>query len=174
MAVRRAGRRPDGRCGTMRRRVWLGLAATHAVVGAAGFAGGIYVLPILTAAPPPAAAELAALQQAAIYRGVFRRDLPGSDRLHWGEGDVAVGPAAVAHTGRLAPGPDYQLYLSPAFVDTEAAFAALKPRMRHVGAVKGFDGFVLPLPAGTDLAAYDTVVVWCESFGEFITAAKFR
>ena len=90
----------------MRRRVWLGLAASHAAVGAVGFAGGIYVLPILTAPPPPAAAELAALQQSATFRGVFRRDLPGSDRLHWGEGEVAVGPAAVAHTGRLAPGPD--------------------------------------------------------------------
>ncbi|RVT52224.1 DM13 domain-containing protein [Rubrivivax albus] len=158
----------------MRRRAWLGLAASHAVVGAAGFAGGIYVLPILTAPPPPPAAELAALQQAATFRGAFRRDLPGSDRLHWGEGDVAVGPSSVAHTGRLAPGPDYQLYLSPGFVDTEAAFHALKPRMRHVGPVKGFEGFVLPLPADVDLAAFDTVVVWCESFGEFITAAKYR
>ena len=158
----------------MRRRAWLGLAASHAAVAAAGFAGGIYVLPILTAAPAPPAAELAALQQAASYRAVFQRALAGSDRLHWGEGEVAVGPAAVAHTGRLAPGPDYQLYLAPSFVDTEAAFLALKPRMRHVGPVKGFDGFVLPLPAGIDLTAYDTVVVWCESFGEFITAAKYR
>jgi hypothetical protein len=158
----------------MKRRVWLGLAASHAAVGAVGFAGGIYTLPLLIAPPPPPADELAALHQAATYRGVFRRDLPGSDRLHWGEGDVAVGPSAVAHTGRLAPGPDYQLYLSPAFVDDEASFLALKPRMRHVGPVKGFEGFVLPLPAGVDLAAFDTVVVWCESFGEFITAAKYR
>ena len=158
----------------MRRRAWIGLAASHTLVGAAGFAGGIYALPILTAPPPPPATELAALQQAATYRGVFRRDLAGSDRLHWGEGDVAVGPSTVSHIGSLAPGPDYQLYLSPAFVDAEAGFHALKPRMRHVGPVKSFDGFVLPLPAGTDLGAYDTVVVWCESFGEFITAAKYR
>jgi hypothetical protein len=158
----------------MRRRAWIGLAASHALVGAAGVAGGIYSLPILTAPPPPPTAELTALQQAATYRGVFRRDLAGSDALHWGEGDVAVGPSTVSHIGRLAPGPDDQLCLSPAFVDTEAGFLALKPRMRHVGPIKGFDGFMLPLPAGTDLAAYDTVVVWCESFGQFITAARYR
>jgi len=159
---------------SMRRRTWLALAVSHAAVGAAGFAGGIYVLPILTAEPPPPADQLAALQGQATYRGQFRRDLPGSDALHWGEGEVTVGPTAVAHRGRLAPGPDYRLYLSPAFVDTEAAFLALKPRMRQVGMVKGFEGFVLDLPAGVDLAAYDTVVVWCERFGEFISAAKYR
>jgi hypothetical protein len=32
----------------------------------------------------------------------------------------------------------------------------------------------VPLPDGVDLADYDTVVVWCESFGEFITAASYR
>lgn len=158
----------------MRRRTGLILALTHGAAGIAGFGGGIYALPILTAAPPPPAAELEALRQSASHRGRFRRDLAGSDRLHWGEGEVTVGPATVAHAGRLAPGPDYQLYLSPAFVETEADFLALKPRMRHVGAVKGFEGFVLPLPAAVDLGAYDTVVIWCESFGQFITAAKFR
>lgn len=158
----------------MRRRTALALAVSHAAVGAAGFAGGIYVLPILTAAPPPPADELAALRSAATYQGRFRRDLAGSDALHWAEGEVSVGPAMVSHRGRLAPGPDYRLYLSPGFVETEQAFAALKPRMRQVGPVKGFDGFVLPLPADVDLAAYDTVVVWCERFGQFITAAKYR
>jgi hypothetical protein len=76
--------------------------------------------------------------------------------------------------GRLAPGPDYKLYLSPSFVQNEAEFTALKPRMLRVGDVDTFDNFIVPLPAGTDLAAYDTVVVWCEAFGEFITAARYR
>jgi hypothetical protein len=30
------------------------------------------------------------------------------------------------------------------------------------------------MPPGTDLAAYNTVIVWCESFGQFITGAKYR
>ncbi|MBX9926928.1 MAG: DM13 domain-containing protein [Hyphomicrobiaceae bacterium] len=33
-------------------------------------------------------------------------------------------------------------------------------------------GFIATVPAGVDVSAYDTVVVWCESFSQFITAAK--
>jgi hypothetical protein len=40
--------------------------------------------------------------------------------------------------------------------------------------VKTFDNFVIELPAGTDPALYNTVIVWCESFGQFITAAQYR
>ncbi|MEC7592509.1 MAG: DM13 domain-containing protein [Pseudomonadota bacterium] len=40
-----------------------------------------------------------------------------------------------------------------------------------IGDVKSFDGFVLDVPAGVDIAAFTTVVVRCEAFSEFITAA---
>ena len=30
------------------------------------------------------------------------------------------------------------------------------------------------LPPGTDLTRYDTVVIWCETFSQFITAARYR
>jgi hypothetical protein len=76
--------------------------------------------------------------------------------------------------GKLAPGPDYKLYLSPEFVETEADFARLKPQMLRVGKVKTFDNFLVPLPPGVDVTRYTTVIVWCESFGQFITAAKYR
>jgi hypothetical protein len=94
--------------------------------------------------------------------------------LHWGEGEVMVSPTAVALQGRLSPGPDYQLYLSPVFVQTEAEFEREKPRMARVGDVKTFQDFVVVLPPGTDVAAYTTVVVWCETFREFISAARYR
>jgi hypothetical protein len=152
----------------------IALTLTHAAAGAIGFALGVYLLPILIAPAAPAAAEVSALARQAQYRGEFRRDLADSDALHWGEGIVSVGPAVVSLQGKLAPGPDYKLYLSPEFVDTEARFAQLKPRMRRIGDVKTFDGFAVALPADVDLAAYDTVIVWCEAFGQFITAAKYR
>jgi hypothetical protein len=150
------------------------LLVSHAVVGAVGFAGGIYALPILIAPPAPASAEVAALASQASFKGEFRKNLAGSDALHWGQGTVSVGPAMVALSGKLAPGPDYKLYLSPGFVQTEAEFNQLKPRMRLVGDVKTFDNFAVALPTGVDLTAYNTVVVWCETFGEFITAAQYR
>jgi hypothetical protein len=150
------------------------LLLSHGVVAALGFALGVYLLPILTAPAAPAASELATLVAKAQYRGEFRRELAGSDALHWGEGTVTVGPSNIALQGRLSPGPDYKLYLSPEFVETEAQFEQVKARMRRIGDVKSFDGFAVALPADVDPSAYTTVVVWCEAFREFITAAKYR
>ncbi|MDP3254285.1 MAG: DM13 domain-containing protein [Hydrogenophaga sp.] len=150
------------------------LLASHALVALAGFAAGVYFLPILIAPPAPEVAVVSELATKARFTAQFRRDLTGSDALHWGEGTVSVGAEAVSLMGRLAPGPDYKLYLSPAFVQTEAEFLPLKNQMVRVGDVKTFENFVVPLPAGVDLAAYNTVVVWCETFKEFISAAQYR
>lgn len=150
------------------------LIVSHALVALAGFAAGIYVLPILIAPPAPEATEVGALAAKAQFSGQFRRDLAGSDALHWGEGTVSVGPAAVALMGRLAPGPDYKLYLVPSFVQDEAQFLRVKAQALRVGDVKTFDNFIVALPPGVDLTAYNTVVVWCETFSEFISAAQYR
>lgn len=152
----------------------LGLLLSHGLVLLAGVAIGIYLLPILTAPQAPSAAAVAAGASHARYTAEFRRDLKDSDLLHWGEGKVSVGARAIALQGRLAPGPDYKLYLSPEFIETEADFARLKPKMARVGDVKTFDGFLVPVPDGIDIERYRAVIVWCETFGQFITAAKYR
>ena len=150
------------------------LAISHLLVLALGFAGGIYVLPILIAPPAPSTAELGAAASGATFNGRFRRDLKDSDMLHWGEGEVSVGPRAITLQGKLAPGPDYKLYLSPEFVETEADFLRLRPTMQRVGDVKTFDGFVVPVPEGVDVARYKAVIVWCETFSQFISATQYR
>ena len=150
------------------------LIISHLAVGAIGFAGGIYMLPILIAPPAPAEAEVLEIASQAQFTSEFRRDLAGSDALHWGEGGVSVSRSAVSLMGKLAPGPDYKLYLSPEFVETEADFNRLKSEMVRVGDVKTFENFLVPVPESIDPAAYNTVVVWCESFGQFITAAKYQ
>ena len=150
------------------------LMITHAAALALGFALGVYLLPILTAPEAPDAAMLETRAQEARFTGTFTRDLEGSDFLHWGEGTVSLTETEIVHQGRLAPGPDYRLYLVPGFVETEAQFEAVKQDALQLGEIKSFDGFLVPLPEGTDLEAYTTVLVWCEAFGEFITAAKYR
>jgi hypothetical protein len=152
----------------------LALAATHGAALVVGIGLGIYLLPILTAPAAPSAGEVSTAADKAEFKGEFRRDLKDSDFLHWGEGTVSVSRGAIALMGRIAPGPDYKLYLSPEFVETEAEFNRLKPKMARVGDVKTFENFIVPLPANIDPAAYTTVIVWCESFGQFITAAKYR
>lgn len=153
---------------------WIFLSASHGAMLAIGFALGIYFLPILTAPEGPDDAMLAESAQAALYTGEFSRDLEGSDFLHWGEGSVSISAERIAHQGKLAPGPDYKLYLLPEFVETEAQFEAAREGAVRLGDIKTFDGFLIDVPPSVDIEAYTTVVVWCESFGEFITAAKYR
>lgn len=150
------------------------LLCSHAATLAVGFALGIYALPILIAPDAPDGQAVRAAASNAVFSGTFRRDLQDSDALHWGEGTVTLSPTRIALQGRLSPGPDYKLYLSPAFVETEADFARLKPLMQRVGDVKTFDNFIVDLPPGVDLQRFNTVIVWCETFREFITAAQFR
>ena len=150
------------------------LIATHCAVGVLGFGIGIYALPILTAPSAPTEAAIQEVSSEATYTAQFRRDLKDSDALHWGEGTVSVGPEYITLMGRLSPGPDYKLYLSPEFVETEADFNRLKSTMVRVGDVKTFENFVLEVPPDIDPSKFTSVIVWCEAFGEFITSAEYQ
>lgn len=121
------------------------LAVTHGAALAVGFALGIYLLPILTAPAAPSASEVATAASQAAFKGVFRRDLKDSDFVHWGEGTVSVSRDAIALMGKIA----------------------------RVGDVRTLENFIVPVPPGIDPAAYNTVIVWCESCGQFITAARY-
>ncbi len=150
------------------------LLITHGAALAVGFALGIYLLPILTAPDSPDAAMLEEKAQSALFTADLTRDLRGSDFLHWGEGTIAVSDTEIVHMGKLAPGPDYKVYLMTEFVEHEDEFEPLKASAALVGDVKTFDGFLLSIPEGVNVADYNTVVVWCESFSEFITSAKYQ
>jgi len=150
------------------------LLVSHGLIGAVGFAAGIYLLPILIAPAAPSAAEVSEVAETAAYTAEFRRDLKDSDVLHWGEGKVAIGADSISLMGKLAPGPDYKLYLSPVFVETEIEFNRLKPQMALVGDVKTFSNFLVRVPIGLNPSEYSSVIVWCETFGEFITSAKYK
>ena len=62
----------------------------------------------------------------------------------------------------------------PEFVETEEAFEKVRAKSRQIGDVKSFNGFIVNVPPDVDITKYNTVVVWCESFSEFISAAKYR
>ncbi len=153
---------------------WIILLGTHMSVLAAGFALGVYLLPIITAPPSVDRTMLANSAMGAMFEASFERELKGSDFLHWGEGTVSVSADQIVHQGTMAPGPDYKVYLVESFVEDEAGFLEVKDQSRLIGDVKTFDGFIADIPSGVDVTAYTTVLVWCETFGEFITAAKYR
>lgn len=154
------------------------LISTHIFIGFIGFALGIYALPILTAPSSPTTSDLTALTSkpgyTEEYTAEFIRDLKDSDFLHWGEGKISLSKYSVTFIGELAAGPDYILYLSPEFVETETEFERLKSSMYAIGDVNTFKNFMVVSDEPLALDQYNTVIVWCESFGEFITAAKYR
>lgn len=147
---------------------------THGIALALGFALGIYLLPVLIAPDAPSDSEVVASSQQALFSGEFRKDLPGSDFLHWGEGRFSISRKQISFMGSLAPGPDYKLYLTRELALTEQEFLLIKDQSVKIGAVATFDNFILDLPENINPADFKAVVVWCESFGEFITAATYQ
>lgn len=150
------------------------LTCSHALVAALGFALGIYLLPILVAPADPPAAEVSAALDSAEYTGTFQRKLPGSDAFHWAQGRVGVSPTQITFDGKMAPGPDYKIYLTKTFVDTPEAFERIKHEAVRVGEVRSFNRFVAPLAPSVDINDFTTVVVWCERFSRFISATQYR
>lgn len=139
-----------------------------------GFALGVYFLPILTEEKGLDSIALAQLEASAERSGTFARDLPGSDAFHWGEGTVRASATRIWLEGRLSPGPDYRLYLTPSLAIDEESFLKIKDQSAQVGEIKAFSNFSLDVPPGVDVGSYKAVLVWCEAFGEFITAAELR
>jgi hypothetical protein len=147
---------------------------SHSIAMAAGFALGIYLLPILIAPSAPSDAEVAQVSDKAIFMTMFKKDLPGSDFLHWGVGELSISTRRVSFTGELAPGPDYRLYLTPVLALDEQEFLAIKENSAYIGDIKTFDNFILNVPEDINPAEFSAVVVWCETFGEFISAASYQ
>ena len=77
---------------------------SHGLAMAGGVALGIYLLPILIAPEAPSDTEVAMVSSKAIFSAQFEKDLPGSDFLHWGEGELSISARRVSFTGKLAPG----------------------------------------------------------------------
>lgn len=150
------------------------LLITHGMMLLIGFAAGIYLLPILTQPPAPEEKMVGSVAAQALFTGQFKRDLKDSDPLHYGDGTLYISEKMISFSGRISPGPDFRLYLSPEFVETKADFLAKKATMMQVGEVKTFDNFIVKLSEDVDPAQFNTAIVWCESFEIFITAGKYQ
>ena len=57
---------------------------------------------------------------------------------------------------------------------TEEEFLAVKDQSAYIGEIRTFDNFILEIPENVNAAAFKAVVIWCETFGEFITAASYQ
>lgn len=150
------------------------LAGSHLAIAVFAFMLGIYSLPILMAPADPSASALALSIKNTRYVATIADDLADSDWLHWGKGTFSLGDDYLVFQGELAPGPAYRLYLAKEFIETEEAFLKNKSQMVKVGEVNGFNNTILPIKDGINIEAFNTVIIWCESFDQFITSAQYK
>lgn len=153
---------------------YLFLIGSHGAFLAVGFALGIYLLPILTAPKPADQAQIETVATNLVYKTEFKKGQRGNDLFHWGEGELIIAEDQIALKGKLAPGPDYKMYLVKKFVEHEDEFLPIKKNALYVADVKTFENFIIPLSKKINFDEYNTVVIWCEAFKEFITSAKYN
>ena len=60
------------------------------------------------------------------------------------------------------------------FVEHEDEFLPIKANAVQLADIKSFNGFIVDVPADVDVSQYNTVVIWCEAFSQFITAAQYK
>jgi hypothetical protein len=151
----------------------IALFVTGGLLGmAAGVAIGIFIFPYLFP-PPPATDQLGEAERAAVVaKGTFIHANP-SDPVHWGKGAVSVGERSVFLEAdfEVAPGPAYHVFLVP------------KPKIRStadmqgvtfvdLGRIRAFQGSQrYAIPEGSDVKAFQSVVIWCKQFGVLISPA---
>ena len=40
--------------------------------------------------------------------------------------------------------------------------------------LKNFENFIIPINSNINFSEYNTILIWCEAFKEFITSAKYQ
>jgi|TARA_B110000971_G_C19807834_1_gene407360 hypothetical protein len=158
----------------MKKKLIFFLTLSHGAILVIGVGLGIYLLPILTAPKPSSLKAIEKIENNALYKAEFIKNLKGSDLFHWGEAKVTVTESKITVNGKIAPGPDYKLYLTNQFVETEKEFLSIKQSAQFVGDIKTFRNFIVRVPSQINIKNYNTIVIWCEAFNEFITATKYR
>ena len=150
-----------------------------AILGTAfGIAVGFFAFPYVFP-PPPAAEQLTEVDRrdAVVAQGAFIHANP-SDPIHYGKGSATVRSSTVflGEDFEVGPGPKFHVYLVPrAMIRTSSD---LKGEMFvDLGRLRSFKGSQrYAIPAGVDLAKYQSVIIWCEQFSVLISPAdlKFR
>jgi len=151
----------------------LGLVISAILGTTVGFAAGILCFPLLFHTPAMSGAAPDAASGALVGMGRFTHADP-SDPTHYGSGSVTVYEDLVRleRDFEVGPGPDYHVYLAPeanVTPDTrveETMFVDLGPLKAFAGG-RGY-----PVPSGTDLSDYRSIVIWSEHFNQLISAAS--
>jgi hypothetical protein len=141
----------------------------------AGIAVGLFIFPYIFQPPPAMETVANRASKTVVAKATFIHANP-SDPVHFGKGSATVFTDLV-HLERnfeVGPGPKYHVFLSPkAEVKKTEDFDEAKSL--DLGPIKSFMGSQnYPVPAGTDLASYKSIVIWCKAFGVLISPATLE
>ena len=150
------------------------IISTYLITLMFGFGLGVYFLPIIIAEKSQSIQEIENIKKQATYETEFKRGQRGNDFFHWGEGKVYISNQYISLKGQIAPGPDYKIYLLKNFVEHEDEFIPVKSDAKFVSDLKLFKNFVIKVPVDVKVSDYNTILIWCEKFKEFITSAKYK
>ena len=138
-----------------------------------GVALGFFLFPFVFP-PPPASDQLteADRKSVVVAEGTFIHANP-SDPIHWGKGSVTVRRDSVFLGGdfEVGPGPKFHVYLVPRG-QLRSAGDLTGQMFVDLGRLRSFKGSQrYAIPAGLDLAKFQSVIVWCEQFSVLISPA---
>ena len=139
----------------------------------AGLALGFFLFPYVFP-PPPAADQLSEADRKApvVAEGMFIHANP-RDPVHWGKGSVSLRQDSVflGSDFEVGPGPKFHVYLVPkASIRTSGDLAG--EMFVDLGRLRAFKGSQrYAVPAGLNLAQYQSVIIWCEQFSVLISPA---
>ena len=146
------------------------------VLGAVfGVAFGFFIYPFVFP-PPPAMEELTSEERSnVIATGTFIHANP-SDPIHWGKGTVSVHQDLVYLESdfEVGPGPAFHVYLVPTR-EVRSSDDVAGTMFVDLGGLRAFKGSQkYRIPAGVDLEAYPSLVIWCEQFSVLISPADLH
>jgi len=142
-----------------------------------GFALGIFVYPFWFLQEPAMERLAASADRTEVAAGTFIH-VNRSDPIHWGKGAVSIyrepkkDAVVFLHDSfEVGPGPRFHVYLvdRPNIQSREDFRASQRIDLGRLHAFSGSQ--VYPVPSGTALAGYRSVVIWCKEFGVLISPA---
>jgi hypothetical protein len=150
------------------------VAGTFGLAG--GFALGIFVYPYLFLADIVAQEKVEnPAARKVLARGEFIH-ANTSDPIHYGKGRVTLyeGVLHLEADFEVGPGPKFHVYLVPE-KDVLPNTNVARTMFVDLGRLKAFKGSQnYEIPAGVDVAKYDSAVIWCEQFGVLISPAALK
>ncbi len=142
----------------------------------AGFMLGLFFYPFIFLGDITAMEKVAGRDaKTVVAQARFIHAVP-NDPVHFGKGRATLfkGLVHLEADFEVGPGPRYHVYLSPKpGIKSSSDFD--EGNALDLGRLKAFKGSQsYPIPPGTDLARYKSLVIWCKTFSVLISPATLK